>query len=378
MHLVDASLFYSAQSGGVLTYLRAKSDWLARRAGVRHTLLAPSQNQLRGSTTVSVPSLPIPLLTPFRMPLSVTRSAEVLAALQPDLIEVGDPYQFAWAALRHKERCGTPLIGFYHSDLPAIAGQHFGAAAQAAAAAYVRRVYAGFDLVLAPSRVMVARLRQLGIQQARHQPLGVDTTCFSPARRIPDLRKQLGIAANARLLVFAGRLTRAKKLPLLIDAVRRLGAPYHLLLIGSGAVLPQESCVTTIGYCSHRDALAPLLASCDALVHPGDQETFGLIVLEAMASGLPVVGMAAGGVAELVDAESGVLVPPNSAAMLTEGIRALFERDLCLLGANARTRVLAQYDWQSILPQVFAHTTHLLAASHCTAAPAVRSPYVIE
>ena len=350
---------------------------------MRHTLLAPARDQSSRAQILSVPSVPIPFLTPFRMPISVASGAAALASLQPDVIEVGDPYQFAWAALRHKQRFGTPLIGFYHSDLPTIASQHFGPAARALAAAYVRRVYADFDLVLAPSRVMVRGLHAVGIEHVRHQPLGVDTECFSPYHRIPDLREQLGVPANARLLVFAGRLTRCKKLPLLIDAVGRLGPPFHLLLIGGGDVLPQHSCVTTIGYCSHRDALAPILASCDALVHPGDQETFGLVVLEAMASGLPVVGMAAGGVAELVKPDCGVLVARNSATALADGIHTLFDQDLRQLGINARQRVLEHYNWRQILPQLFCHAAHLLAAAQPLAVPAVltepaRGTYVTE
>ena len=75
-------------------------------------------------------------------------------------------------------------------------------------------------------------------------------------------------------------------------------------------------------------ALARLLASCDVLVHPGDCETFGLIVLEAMACGLPVVGTTGGGVAELVDDSTGLLVAPNNVGSMAAGIEAIFRRDL--------------------------------------------------
>jgi alpha-1,6-mannosyltransferase len=104
-----------------------------------------------------------------------------------------------------------------------------------------------------------------------------------------------------------------------------------------------------------------LLASCDLLVHPGDCETFGLIVLEAMACGLPVVGACGGAVAELVDDSSGILVKPNSAAALAAGIDAVFRGDRAQLGAQAACKAREQYDWTAIMPQLMGRYGQLLA-----------------
>ncbi len=145
--------------------------------------------------------------------------------------------------------------------------------------------------------------------------------------------------------------------------MRRLGRPYHLILVGGGGAAPPRAAHTTvIPFQRDQRVLAGLIASCDLLVHPGDCETFGLVVLEAMACGLPVVGTSAGGVAELVDEATGILVPPNSVTGLCEGIAALYGRDRGALAANARRKALAGYDWNRIMPQLLRRYAGLLAA----------------
>jgi alpha-1,6-mannosyltransferase len=99
------------------------------------------------------------------------------------------------------------------------------------------------------------------------------------------------------------------------------------------------------------------------LVHPGDCETFGLIVLEAMACGLPVVASSGGGTAELIDDATGVLAQPDSAASLAEAIDAVYERDLAAMGAAARRKAQEHYDWNHILPQLLQRYGGLLATA---------------
>jgi alpha-1,6-mannosyltransferase len=309
-----------------------------------------------------VPSLAVPGLHGYRWPRSVGSTARVLHALQPDLIEVGDAGPCALAALRIKRRLGIPTVAFYHSDLPQLIGDRFGNTAMTGARHYLCWLYRQFDMVLAPSRLMVQQLASMGIAGALHQPLGIDLQVFSRQRRVATLREHLRLPANARLLVYAGRFTPEKKLGLLIDAVRRLGRPYHLLLIGAGQPLPRYPQITYMNFKRDQRTLARLLASCDVLVHPGDCETFGLIVLEAMACGLPVVGARGGGVAELVDEASGVLVAPNSVDSLCCGIEAIYRQGLEQRAEAAWRKAQEQYDWNRIMPQLMHRYAGLLAS----------------
>lgn len=362
MHLLDMTLFYAPQSGGVKRYLTAKHAWLQAHTQVQHTLLVPGASNCprQASGVVGVRSPLLPFAQGHRLPVNLRKWLRAVRELKPDLIEAEDPYQLSWLALRAGAELGVPVVGFYHSDLPRLLAARFGVTAERYAQAYVRRIYSRFDSVLAPSRLLIEKLHGLGVDKVHHQPLGVDTTLFRPDHRDNTLRWRLNLPEHTRLLVYAGRFSREKKLPVLLKALALLGRPYHLLLVGGGHSLPAQSNVTVWPYRADTQELAKLMASCDALVHPGDQETFGLVVLEALACGLPVIGMAAGGVAELVDAEVGLLVPPRNPPALAEAISALYEADMCQLGLNARRKAENHYNWNVIMPQLLGQYAALL------------------
>lgn len=347
-HLVDTTLFYSPTSGGVRRYLTAKHAWLAAQPGWLHTVLVPgAERRIERGGLSTLPGVPIPGSFNYRLPLTPRRWARSLEALQPDLIEAGDTFHPAWAALSVARRRGIPTAAFCHSNLPRIVARRIGGRmTERMLGRYVRWLYQRFDVVFAPSLQVLEFLNALDIRHAVHQPLGVDADMFHPGRRGDWLRAWLGLGPKTRVLVYAGRFTGEKNVPVLLRAFARLGRPHHLLMIGGarqGRIAPN---VTLLPYRREGIELARWLASADALVHAGTRETFGLVILEAMACGRPVVAARAGAVPELVDDHVGVLAEPESADSLCEAIAALYRRDLDVLGANARARVLRQFTWQ--------------------------------
>jgi alpha-1,6-mannosyltransferase len=370
MHLVDITMFYAAEGGGVSTYLNAKAHWLARRSRVQHTIMSPNVETSEDAVPalVRIPAAGLPGFHGFRMPLSVSAPARLLEAAAPDLVEAGDAGHCAWAALRMRKRYDIPAVAFYHSDLPRLVQPRLGRWIARGTCRYLANLYRQFDLVLAPSRVMVEQLEEMGVHGAVHQPLGIDSSVFRPQRENEKLseklrgtlREHLGLDPETRLLIYAGRFTQEKKLHVLIEAVRKLGDSYHLVLVGGGETLPPAPQLTVIPFQRDQRQLARLLASCDLLVHPGDCETFGLIVLEAMACGLPVVATSSGGVAELVDHETGILAEPNSVDSLAGAIEAIYQRDMVRMGQAARSKAAGHYDWNEILPQVLGRYDALL------------------
>jgi alpha-1,6-mannosyltransferase len=372
MHVVDATLFYSPTSGGVKRYLLAKHEWLRAHTTWRHSIVVPGEETRLTPGDVSlVEGRIVPGAFNYRLPLNPLRWSRVIDALEPDLIEVGDAFHPAWAAASVARRRGIPLIGFYHSNFPELAGRRLGSAVQKLIEWYVRLTYERCEQVLVPSRYMCDYLHSIGVLHTTLQPLGVDVEVFSPAASTRDLRAGLGLSPDTRLLVFAGRFSAEKNIPALLEAFRLLGRPYHLLLIGGGEGGRRDN-VTRLPYCRDNRELAACIRGADAFVHAGAHETFGLVLLEAMACGRPVVAMRAGAVPELLDERAGVLANPHdnraiAAANLAEAIAALYERDLDALGVAARRHVVTNYSWTRALQSLInryqaAVATHQLPA----------------
>jgi alpha-1,6-mannosyltransferase len=361
-HLVDVTLFHSPTSGGVRRYLEAKHAWIAaHRPDWRHTLLVPgTQDALIAGGCSTLRGIQIPGTFNYRLPLNPRAWSRALEALQPDVIEVGDAFHTAWAARGVADRLGLPLVAFYHSNLPHLVGRRYGELGRRVAARYVRATYASFDRVLAPSRFMCDYLRNLGVEQVRHQPLGVDTAIFHPLRRTRDLRAELGLPRGSRLLVFAGRFSQEKRIDVLREAFRRLGEPYQLVLLGGAETRQLGDNVRALPFQADSRELASWLASADALVHAGTEETFGLVVLEAMACGRPVVAARASAMPELVSAEVGLLARPDDPADLAAAIAGLYDGDLEAMGRAARARVLARFTWTQAFSELLARYAALL------------------
>jgi alpha-1,6-mannosyltransferase len=270
---------------------------------------------LEAPGVVTVAAARLPFGDGYRMPASTTKWETVLRMLEPDVIEAGDIFVPGHAALEAGASLGVPVVGFCHTDAAALAALHFGEWAEAPAMKHWAGTFRRFDRVVAPSRHMANRLAEAGVDKVTVQMLGVDVERFHPSRADPArLKRRLGVPADARLLVFAGRPAREKNIDSLVCAVERLGEPYWLLLVGAGKDAHYSPRVIPMAYERDPIKLAELMASCDALVHANENEPFGLIVLESLASGVPVVGPCRGGVAELIDETVGQPVRPRPGA----------------------------------------------------------------
>ena len=359
-------------------YLQTKHAWLAQQPGWTHTIAVPvgratSADPVAGDSLTVLPALPMPGSGGYRLPLHRRAIADRLCGLAPDVIEAGDPFVVAWAAVDAARRSKAVAVAYCHSNVELMARlfarRRLANAAGRAMRVYARRVYGRFDRVLAPSECMRRHLLDWGVDQVACQPLGVDTSTFHPSRASAAWRVRMGCADTSRVLVYAGRFAPEKHLDVLAAAVDRLGAPYTLLAIGAGPRPPSGERVRVLPFLGGTEELATALASADAFVHAGDQETFGLSVLEAMACGTPVVARSAEGLAELVDDTVGLGVPSGRAEDYAEAISALFADGLEAKRRAARARAEA-HAWDRVLPLLLAQYRSLLQGPAAADAPA--------
>jgi alpha-1,6-mannosyltransferase len=358
-HVLDTSMFWGP-AGGVRRTLGARHERLPAH-GFSHTVLAPGA---RGDGLVDCGGITLPGSGGYRVVLSRSRAARLIERQRPDLIEAADPYRLAWASLDAARRLGVPAVAFCHSNLPLLIGRCFTPAFERRVQRYLAHLYEGFDIVLAPSRSMTAALRTWGVRNVQRQPLGVDCTVFCPERRDPAWRRtvvaQLGLPRYTKLLVYVGRFAPEKNLQLLADAVELVGPGHALLLVGSGPCPPRGPGVYCLGHEFDAHALARIVASCDAFVHAGDQETFGLALLEAMACGTPVVACARGGLGELAIG-AGYVVDRQRAPLWAQAIAATTSAPNPGLTQTALERA-RRHDWSAVVASMAQRYARLLSA----------------
>jgi len=223
-----------------------------------------------------------------------------------------------------------PLVGSYHTELAAYAGLRTGRdELQALAGMVLGAFYGACDVVLSPSPASDERLTQLGIVPDRiaRWDRGVDLRRFDPALRAP------GLLPGEITVMYAGRLTKEKGVELLADAFLRArwrDPRLHLVLAGGG---PEEEALrerlgdaaTFLGWLDV-DELARAYASADLFLFASQTDTFGQVILEAQASGLPVLAVAEGGPTSLIDhGETGLLISAEPDA-LAEAVVGLVQR----------------------------------------------------
>ncbi len=262
---------------------------------------------------VGVPSLP-----------AVT---EALAEGRYDLVHLCSPGPSGLAALMLARVMELPVIGSYHTELAAYAGLRSASPMlEAMTGMALARFYGACEVVLSPSAASDERLIGLGIPAARlaRWDRGVDVSRFDPAKRVE------GLFPGELNVLYAGRLTKEKGAELLADAflaARAEDPRLHLVLAGGG---PEEGYLrdrlgghaTFLGWLDGA-ALARAYASADMFLFGSSTDTFGQVLLEAQASGLPAIAVAIGGPTGLIrDGETGLL-RPASADALAEAVLAL-------------------------------------------------------
>lgn len=378
MKLCDLTQFYSPLSGGVKRYLHEKIAFLQRKTNDEHVLVIPGEKSEWATTERSrVYSIHSPLISrasQYRALLNLRAIEQILERERPDIVECGDPYQVAWKAIASGEALRLPVVGFYHSHFPEaylrsagqLLGRTVGEAVMDFAQRYVRSLYNRFEVTLVPSEKLATVLRGWGVRNVRAVNLGVDTEIFSPS---PDdasaTRAELGIPDQQQLLLYVGRLAPEKNTKLLFRAFEILRAQFpkrfHLLIIGDGNERKEladlqrraQDEVTWRHYSTESNELARFYRAADLFVHPGIQETFGLVAVESQACGTPVLGIRGSYMDRIILHEQDCWADENTPSSLAGAIATICARDLGRLGSKAARQVERDLSWTRVFGQIF-------------------------
>ncbi len=375
MKLCDLTQFYSPVSGGVKRYVSEKVRHVRERTpDDEHVLIIPGEcdEVVRGerSRIYTIASPLVSRTSRYRALLRLEAIERILETERPDIIECGDPYQVAWKAIHSGAALGIPVVGFYHSHFPEAylrTTQRFLGATVTEfvvdlARRYVRSLYNRFARTIVPSPALGALLVEWGVRNVVVSDLGVDATVFQPQRE-PDeeVRGEFGIPREATLLLYVGRLAQEKNTTTLFDAFRILAQRhphrFHLLVVGDGTQRPKlqslitdhHAQVTHLPYCAEPPHLARLYRAADLFVHPGVQETFGLVALEAQACGTPVIGIRGSYMDRIIQSDLAQWAATNTPGALAAAIARLEKAE----ATDLHRRIAARYSWSQVFDRLF-------------------------
>ena len=284
-------------------------------------------DEFMGAKVIGVPAMPLPLYPELKLGLPGAAVSDALDSFKPDLIHVVNPAVLGLGGIWLAKTNGIPLVASYHTHLPKYL-EHYGMGMlEPLLWELLKAAHNQALLNLCTSTAMVKELSEKGIQNTALWQRGVDTDTFRPDLRKNTMRKKLlgKFSDEGALLIYVGRLSAEKQIERIkpvLDALPKA----RLALVGDGPYRNQlekifdGSPTTFVGYLAGEE-LASAYASGDAFLFPSSTETLGLVLLEAMAAGCPVVGANKGGIPDIItDGINGCLYDPDGDNNGTESL----------------------------------------------------------
>jgi phosphatidylinositol alpha 1,6-mannosyltransferase len=318
-----------------------------------------------------VPYLRFPLYQDYRVSYPPRGLADEVAEYAPDLVHVVSPTPMAIWAQRWARRRGVPVVASFHTHFVSYFRYYGVPRLEGFGWRMLRRFYARCERVYAPTRRIIRELEEHGIGNLELWSRGIDRARFGPRFRDPELRRAAGADETTPMVLMVSRLVREKDLLELVPmyhALRERRNRFRLVLVGDGPLRGElEAALPDAHFAGHQsgEALARWYASADVFVFPSTTETFGNVVAEAQASGVPPVVVDRGGPPELVDpGETGWIARANDpldlAARVERLLRDPVERRRI---AQKAYDVASERDWEAINGRLLASYQELIRRS---------------
>lgn len=350
---------YPPEHGGAPLVIRRFVSLLKERSH-EVTLIRPRQSSDGDSANPEqhlVNAWPFPFDATLRMGRpSMNRLTTIWREAPPSIVHVATQGPLGFGALVVAGRLGIPVSTSYHTNFHKFA-RHYGLdVLRPAVVAYLRAFHKRAAVTMVPSRTTRDELQALAFERLAIVSRGVDGVLFHPARRSEELRRSWGVGPNDLVLLHVSRLAPEKNIALTLqafDAVTRKLPNTRLVVLGDGPLrrrlMTERSDALFAGHLEAEE-LARHYASADLFVFPSLTETFGNVVLEALASGLPVVAFHMAAAGECAAHGTAVLTAPpgDSPAFRDSVVRLALDGELRRAASRSATEVSAQFSWARI------------------------------
>lgn len=342
---------------GVVTRLRHTVEELGR-VGDEMLIIAPKYGEGPGSYAGApihrVSGVPFPPYPQIKLAPANPGVGKALREFGPDLIHAVNPYILGMSAPYYARRMGVPLVASYHTHVAAYTRFYRLGFLHSATRWYTRAIHNRADVNLCTSKATMDYLASEGVKRVRLWPQGVDSRLFSPDRASKHWRVKLSDGHPAqKLLLFVGRLAPEKGIGRLKWVLGALPEA-RLAIVGDGPArreLEREFAGTPTVFTGllRGEELAAAYASADVFLFPSTTETLGMAMIEALASGLPVVAARSGATHEVVsDEESGLLYDPGAPDAMARAVsRVLSDDGLRERLARGARSAAEKRDWAS-------------------------------
>jgi phosphatidylinositol alpha 1,6-mannosyltransferase len=353
---------------GVVTTLCHLLEYL-RDHGHEALLVAPegAPSDYAGAKIIPMRGVPLPSYPELRLTPPQLGLTAQLRRFNPDIVHLAGTVALGVAGRHAARQLKVPLVSAYHTDFPAYTTHYGFGALRNLLYGYLRWVHNSCLVTLCPSSATISSLRAHGFRRLRLWGRGVDTERFHPRYRSQAWCEAIGVRQDERVLLYVGRLAPEKRLDLLVEAIPTIPNT-RLVVVGDGPARPlleqqlRGAAVHFAGYLRGEE-LATAYASSDLFVFPSDTETFGQVIQEAMASGLPVIAARAGGSIDLVhDGTTGRLFAPGSAVELRAQIDELLAAPLWARAMGMAGRRLAERrSWPHVIADLLHYYTQAIS-----------------
>lgn len=367
MRIAIVTETFLPNTDGIVTRLCASIRWLLAEG---HDVLIISPDlgveEFEGAKVAGIPARSFFLYRDKEFALPNRKVGRELKEFNPDVVHVVNPAFVGVAGIYYARKMKMPLMASYHTHVPRLAEYYHVSFLKPILWGYFRLLHNRADMNLCTSKAVYSDLNKHHFRNVHVWKRGVDTSAFSPDHYSESMRERLTNGhPSKKLMLYVGRLAAEKEIERIKEILER-SPDMCLALIGDGpnrSFLEKyfEGTSTVFTGFLHGEELAQAYASSDIFVFPSTTETLGLVILESMASGLPVVAAQNGPTGEQIeDGVTGLLYDPDKEGDFARVTERLKDDELRGRIASQAQKVTEGLDWTSQSKQLLGYYRQML------------------